>query len=107
MKRKSFVLVTDNNEDKIEIILRTILPRIRKNDELIIFDNQSTDETFPIIVSTIGIGFKEENKYKCYINTKKETIDSTLKKAISIARGKVHVIDVKESSVENGVVVRC
>ena len=91
----SYIVYTDNSEKTIGFILSKILP-LNKNEKLILFDNRSTDETVPIIVNMVGILFTEEEQYKFYINSKKETKEDTLKKALTIAEGEVIIIDGEE-----------
>ena len=91
----SFIVVTDNSQEYIEDVLWSLLP-LEENEELIIFDNHSTDETVPRIVSMMGgLWLDKKQRYKFYINTKKETIDITEKKSISISKVKQIVINKK------------
>lgn len=92
---KSFILVTDNSENYIHDVLCSLLP-LQDGEELIIFDNHSKDNTVPIIISTIGIMIKDNDKYKFYINKKIEDYDIVKNKAISIANGTPIIIDNKE-----------
>lgn len=93
---KTYIVVTDNCESYIKDVLNSLLP-LMDDEELIIFDNHSTDETVPIIVGVMGdLWLDTSQRYKFYINTKKETIENTIKKAKSIANGKPIVIDKKE-----------
>lgn len=83
---RSFIVVTDNSEKYIKDVLCSLLP-LEKDEELIIFDNMSTDNTVPLIVSTMGVlWIDEENKYKFYINKTKESIEVVTNKALSIAK---------------------
>ena len=91
---KSYIVITDNSEKYIHDVLCSLLP-LSDNEELIIFDNHSTDETVPIIVGTMGILWIEEG-YKFYINTKKCTYEETKQKALSIAKGKPIIIEEKK-----------
>ena len=91
----SYIVYTDNSEKTIGFILSKILP-LNKNEKLILFDNRSIDETVPIIINMVGILFTEEEQYKFYINSKKETKKDTLKKALTIAEGEVIIIDGEE-----------
>lgn len=93
---KTYIVVTDNCESYIKDVLNSLLP-LMDDEELIIFDNHSTDETVPIIVGVMrDLWLDASQRYKFYINTKKETIESTIKKAKSIANGKPIVIDKKK-----------
>ena len=83
----SFIVVTDNSQEYIEDVLWSLLP-LEENEELIIFDNHSTDETVPRIVSMMGgLWLDKKQRYK---------LESTEKKAISISKGKPIVINKKE-----------
>lgn len=76
----SIGIYTNNSEKWIGKVLKRLYPyMITGTTELIIFDNMSTDETVPIIVSTIGRDFLEEDKYKFYINTSKKGLEETTK----------------------------
>lgn len=94
---KSFIVVTDNSRDYIENVLWSLLP-LQDNEELIIFDNLSTDESVPKIIGKIDpmMWLDDNQKYKFYINKQKESIEETINKAKSIARGTPIVIDKKE-----------
>lgn len=87
----SYIVVTNESQKYIKNILQSLIP-IEDNEELIIFDNHSKDNTVPIIIETIGIDFKEEDKYKFYINTTKQTVKQIENKALSIAKGQPIVI---------------
>lgn len=93
---KSFILLTDNSESYIHDVLCSLLP-LEENEELIIFDNLSSDNTVPIIVATMGtLWIDEKQRYKFYINKKKEDIEVIKNKALSIAKGTPIIIDKKE-----------
>ena len=84
---KSFIVITDNSESYIHDVLYSLLP-LEDEEELIIFDNHSTDNTVPAIISTMGtLWIDEKQRYKFYINKKREKKSEVLKKAKSIARG--------------------
>lgn len=92
----SFIVVTDNSEDYICDVLNSLLP-LEKDEELIIFDNHSKDNTVPNIVATMGVLWIDKDKrYKFYINKKKEDIEKVKNKAISIAKYKPIIINKKE-----------
>lgn len=93
---KSFIVLTDNSESYIKDVLCSLLP-LEKEEELIIFDNHSTDNTVPNIVGTMGIlWIDEDQRYKFYINKKKDDYETLKNKALSIAKGKPFIIDKKE-----------
>lgn len=75
----SIGIYTNNSEKWIGKVLKRLYPYLLGNTELIIFDDMSTDETVPILVSTIGRDFLEEDKYKFYINTSKKGLEETIK----------------------------
>ena len=86
---KSYLIITNNSEKTVEDLLLKVLPIDEEKEQLIIFDNLSTDNTVPIIVSTVGLNFIDEENYKFYINKKKEKIKDIVEKAKKIAKGKI------------------
>ncbi|HIQ91011.1 MAG TPA: hypothetical protein IAB27_05255 [Candidatus Coprosoma intestinipullorum] len=93
---KSYIVVTDESESYIHDVLCSLLP-LKDDEELIIFDNHSKDNTVPNIVGTMGgLWLDKKKRYKFYINMKKENIKEVTKKALSIARGKPFIVDKKE-----------
>lgn len=94
--KKSFILITDNSEDYVKDVLYSLLP-LEDDEELIIFDNLSNDNTVPFIVEKMGVLWIDEaQRYKFYINMKKEDYEVVKNKALSIARGTPIIIDKKE-----------
>ena len=94
---KSFILVTDESENYIESLLRSILP-LQDDEELIIFDNLSRDNTVPFIVKEMGIlWIDKQGRYKFYINKKKENIEIVKNKALSVAKGIPILINTEET----------
>ena len=91
---KSFIVITDNSEKYIHDVLCSLLP-LEDDEELIIFDNHSKDNTVPEIISTMGILWTDP-RHKFYINMKKEDLEKVREKASSIAKGEVFLIDKKE-----------
>lgn len=90
---KSFIVITDNSESYIHDVLYSLLP-LENDEELIIFDNHSEDNTVPEIIGTMGtLWVDKEQRYKFYINKKKQTRKQVLDKAKSIARGTPIVIN--------------
>lgn len=93
---KSFIVISDNSEKYIYDVLCSLLP-LEDDEELIIFDNHSTDNSVPNIISTMGIlWIDEKQRYKFYINKKKEEYEVVKNKALSIANGTPIIIDKKE-----------
>lgn len=93
---KSFIVITDDSEQYIHDVLCSLLP-LEKEEELIIFDNHSTDNTVPNIISTMGVlWIDKDQRYKFYINKKREDYEVVKDKALSIARGEPFIIDKKE-----------
>lgn len=80
---KSYILITDNSEDSVAKMLNEVI-ELKENEELIIFDNKSTDNTVSIIVSLIGTKFTD-NRYKFYINLTRQSYEELKEKALSIA----------------------
>lgn len=94
--KKSFILITDNSEEYVKDVLYSLLP-LEDDEELIIFDNLSNDNTVPFIVEKMGVLWIDEaQRYKFYINMKKEDYEVVKNKALSIARGTPIIIDKKE-----------
>ena len=90
---KSFIVITDNSESYIHDVLCSLLP-LEEAEELIIFDNHSADNTVPTIISTMGVlWIDKDQRYKFYINKKRETKKQLLEKAKSIATGTPIVIN--------------
>ena len=83
--KKSLIILTNESEKCINTLLEELL---KKNEysEMIIFDNHSLDNTVPNIVSTMGVLWSKEDKYKFYINKKKEDRKVLREKAVSIAK---------------------
>lgn len=80
----SWVLITDNSEEYLENLLKNVLEQMKEDENLIIIDNLSEDETVPIIVGLIGYDFMDEEKYKFYINSFKKPIGESRKIAKKI-----------------------
>ena len=86
--KKSLIIYTNNSEKYIEKLLKSILEQIDETEEeLVIIDDLSTDETVPIIVSTIGLNFVDEEHYKFYINAEKKGKRKSVEMAKKIAKG--------------------
>lgn len=82
----SYIILTNNSEDKIEDMLKEVSKKFKREDELIIFDNLSDDGTVPKIIELIGFNFKDTKHFKFYINKEKEPYSVLKKKAFSIAK---------------------
>ncbi len=93
---RSYILITNDSESYIKDVLCSLLP-LEENEELIIFDNLSHDNTVPIIVSVMGaLWLDPMQRYKFYINNKKEDTEIIKNKTLSIATYKPFFIDKKE-----------
>lgn len=93
---KSYIVISDESESYIHEVLCSLLP-LEEDEELIIFDNHSKDGSVPNIIATMGILWIDKNqRYKFYINKKKEEYEIVKNKALSIAKGTPIIIDKKE-----------
>lgn len=95
--KKSYLIYTCNSEKAIKRVLPYLVNNLNdENEQIIIIDDLSEDNTVPIIVETINYMFEDEEHYKFYINTKKEGKRKSIKKAKKIATGEeVIVIDMR------------
>lgn len=83
---KSFILITDESESYINDVLYSLLP-LKEDEELIIFDNLSKDNTVPFIVEKMNIlWIDEKQRYKFYINLEKQSYEEVLEKAKSVMK---------------------
>ena len=89
---KSYILYTCNSEKAIKRVLPYLLDNIKDNEQIVIVDDLSEDETVPLIVGYINYLFDDEEHYKFYINTKKEGKRKSIKKAYKIASGEEKVV---------------
>jgi len=86
--KKSLIVYTYNSEKYIGKLLKSILEQIDETEqELIIVDDLSTDNTVPIIVDTIGLNFIDEEHYKFYINSAQKGKRKSVEMAKKIALG--------------------
>lgn len=86
--KRSFIVYCDNSEKYIEKLLKSILEQIDETqEELIIIDDMSTDNTVPYIVNTIGLNFTDEDHYKFYINDGKKGKKASIEMGKKIAKG--------------------
>ena len=86
--KRSLIVYCNNSEKYIAKLLQSILEQIDETEEeLIIIDDLSTDNTVPLIINTIGLNFTDEDHYKFYINEQKEGKRASIEKFKKIARG--------------------
>ena len=86
--KTSYILYTNNSQKYIQRLLESILEQIDETqEELIIIDDLSTDNTVPLIVNTIGLNFTDEEHYKFYINMKQKGKCESVKMGKQVARG--------------------
>lgn len=91
--KTSYIIYTNNSEKEIEEYINKFKQQWSNNeDELIIVDDLSEDQTVPIIVALIGLFFKDEKHFKFYINTYKKGRTDSIKMAKKIATNKHKVI---------------
>lgn len=71
--KTSYIIYTNNSEKQVENYINKF-KQLWSNDEdeLIIIDDLSEDQTVPIIVGMIGLFFKDEEHFKFYINKPKK-----------------------------------
>lgn len=95
--KKSYILYTCNSEKAIQRVLPYLVDKLDdENEQIIIIDDRSTDQTVPLIVQYINYLFDDEEHYKFYINTKTEGKRKSIKKARKIATGReIVVIDMR------------
>lgn len=99
--KTSLILYTNNSEKYIEKVLSSILEQIDETEEqLIIVDDLSTDNTIPSIVSMIGLNFVDEEHYKLYINSEKKGKRKSIEMAKKIAEGDFKFIINKKKRVK-------
>ena len=85
---RSFILYTNNSEKYISKLLKSILEQIDETqEELIIIDDCSTDNTVPEIVNTIGLNFTDEEHYKFFINMQPKGKRESVKMGKQVANG--------------------
>lgn len=85
---RSLILYVNNSQKYLEKVLKCILEQIDETqEELIIIDDCSTDDSVPIIVNTIGLNFTDEEHYKFFINMNKKGKKDSIKMGKQIAKG--------------------
>lgn len=91
--KRSLIIYTNNSEKYIRKVLRSILEQIDvDNEQLIIVDDMSSDNTIPIIVQEINYWFTEEDKFKLFINTSIKGKAESIKMAKKVATGEFKFI---------------
>lgn len=91
--KTSYIIYTNNSEDKIEEYINKFKELWSNDeDELIIIDDLSKDQTVPIIVGLIGLFFKDEKHFKFYINTNKNGKTKSIKMAKKIATNRHKIV---------------
>ena len=101
--KRSFIVYTNNSQKYISKLLQSILNQIDETqEELIIIDDMSVDNTVPEIVNTIGLNFTDEEHYKFYINTPKKGKRASIEMAKKIAKGDFKFIINKKRRINLG-----
>lgn len=91
--KTSYIIYTNNSEKTIQNYLNKFNELWNNDeDELIIIDDLSEDQTVPIIVGTIGLFFKDEEHFKFYINKPKKGKTKSIKMAKKLANNRHKVI---------------
>ena len=84
--KTSYIIYTNNSEKEILKYIEKFKELWSNNeDELIIIDDLSEDQTVPIIVGTIGLFLKDEKHFKFYINKSKKGKTKSIQMAKNIA----------------------
>lgn len=84
--KTSYIIYTNNSEKEIEEYINKFKELWSNDeDELIIIDDLSEDQTVPIIVGLIGLFFKDEEHFKFYINNPKKGKTNSIKMAKKLA----------------------
>lgn len=91
--KTSYIIYTNNSEKEIKAYIDNFKELWSNNeDELIIVDDLSEDQTVPIIVGMIGLFFKDEEHFKFYINTSKKGKTKSIKMAKKLSTNKHKVV---------------
>ena len=85
--KRSLIVYTNNSGSYIQRLIDSILEQMTEDDELIIVDDLSQDETIPIIVGEVGYNWEDEEHYKLYINTSIKGKKASIEMAKKIATG--------------------
>lgn len=84
--KTSYIIYTNNSEKEIEEYINKFKELWSNDeDELIIIDDLSEDQTVPMIVGLIGLFFKDEEHFKFYINNPKKGKTNSIKMAKKLA----------------------
>lgn len=67
--KNSYIIYTNNSAKYIGRVLSKILNKMDEDEQLVIVDDMSTDQTIPIIVGLVGYNWEDEEHYKLFINT--------------------------------------
>lgn len=99
--KRSFIVYTNNSDRYIARLIKSIMEQIDDTqEELIIVDDLSTDNTIPDIVSTVGLFFTDEEHYKLFINTTPKGKSDSIKMAKKIAKGDFKFIINKQKRIK-------
>lgn len=91
--KTSYIIYTNDSENKIEECINKFKELWSNDeDELIIIDDLSKDQTVPIIVGTIGLFFKDEEHFKFYINNPKKGKIKSIEMARKLSQNEHKVI---------------
>lgn len=91
--KTSYIIYTNNSEKEIEEYIKEFM-KLWSNDEddLIIVDDMSTDDTVPIIVNLIGFYFEDEEHFKFFINRPKKGKVKSIQMAKKLANNRHKVL---------------
>ena len=91
--KTTYIIYTNNSEEKIEEYINKFKELWSNDeDELIIIDDLSKDQTVPIIIGMIGLFFRDEEHFKFYINSPKKGKTKSIKMAKKLATHRQKVI---------------
>ena len=91
--KTSYIIYTNNSEKQIENYINKFKELWNNDeDELIIIDDLSEDQTVPIIVGLIGLFFKDEKHFKFYINNPQKGKTKSIKMAKKLATNRHKVV---------------
>ena len=85
--KRSFIIYTYNSQKYIGNLIDSLMEQIQDNEQIVIVDDMSEDNTVPIIVEKIGYFFTDEDHYKLYINSTKKGKKDSVAMAKKIATG--------------------